>query len=114
MEQPAPQNSAVGSALFQAELTALAGRGFPSTGLWVLTGNVPARRFYDSIGGRTAETRIDRGDGFALDEIAYVWNDLTTYRASSRQKNLAALGRDSVKLCWVACIGEKRSDGNRA
>src|SRR5215218_4082829 len=41
----------VGRALFQAELTALAGRGFTSTGLWVLTGNAPARRFYEAMGG---------------------------------------------------------------
>ena len=71
----------IGRALFRAELTALAGRGFTSTGLWVLSGNAPARRFYEAIGGRADETRIDRRDGFALDEIAYVWNDLTAHRA---------------------------------
>jgi ribosomal protein S18 acetylase RimI-like enzyme len=71
----------VGRALFQAELTALAGRGFTSTGLWVLTGNAPARRFYETMGGRPAETRIDTMGGLALDEIAYLWNDLTVYRA---------------------------------
>jgi ribosomal protein S18 acetylase RimI-like enzyme len=66
----------VGRALFRAELTALAGRGFTSTGLWVLTGNAPARRFYKAMGGRTGETRIERRDEAVLDEIAYVWDDL--------------------------------------
>ena len=70
----------VGRALFQAELTALTGRGFTSTGLWVLTGNGPARRFYEAMGGRAAESRIDTTGGLALDEISYFWNDLTEYR----------------------------------
>jgi GNAT superfamily N-acetyltransferase len=70
----------VGRALFQAELTALAGRGFTSAGLWVLTGNGPARRFYEAMGGRAAENRIDTMGGLALDEISYVWDDLTEYR----------------------------------
>ncbi len=71
----------VGRALFQAELTALAGRGFTSAGLWVLTGNSPARRFYEAMGGRAAESRIDTMGGLALDEISYVWDDLAAYRA---------------------------------
>jgi ribosomal protein S18 acetylase RimI-like enzyme len=71
----------IGRTLFHAELTALAGRGFTSAGLWVLSGNVPARRFYEAMGGYADETRIDQRDGFALDETAYVWNDLTALRA---------------------------------
>jgi len=57
-------------------LAELAGRGFRSAGLWVLTGNEPARRFYEAMGGRSAETRIDRWGGLALDETAYVWDDV--------------------------------------
>jgi ribosomal protein S18 acetylase RimI-like enzyme len=71
----------IGRALFRTGMIALAGRSFASTGLWVLTGNVPARRFYETMGGRAAETRIDRRDGFTLDETAYVWNDLTAFPA---------------------------------
>jgi hypothetical protein len=41
-----------------------------------LTGNAPARRFYEAMGGRTGETRIERRDEAVLDEIAYVWDDL--------------------------------------
>jgi ribosomal protein S18 acetylase RimI-like enzyme len=66
----------VGRALFRRLLTELAGRSFASTGLWVLTGNAPARRFYEAMGGRTGETRIERRDEAVLDEIAYVWDDL--------------------------------------
>ena len=75
----AAKRRGIGRALFQAELTALASRGFTSTGLWVLSGNVPARRFYETMGGRPAETRIDTMGGLTLDEIAYVWNDLTAF-----------------------------------
>jgi ribosomal protein S18 acetylase RimI-like enzyme len=73
----AAKRRGIGRRLFQAELAALADRGFTSTGLWVLTGNTPARRFYETVGGRPAETRIDTIGGLALDKIAYVWDDLT-------------------------------------
>jgi ribosomal protein S18 acetylase RimI-like enzyme len=66
----------VGRALFLAELTALAGRGFTSTGLWVLTGNAPARGFYEAMGGRAAEARVDTFGGLTLEEVSYVWADL--------------------------------------
>jgi len=46
----------------------------------VLTGNGPARRFYQTMGGRHAETRIDSMGGLALDEVAYVWDDLAAFR----------------------------------
>jgi hypothetical protein len=67
--------------LIQAELTSLAARGFTSSGLWVLTGNAPARRFYEAMGGRPAESRTDTVGDLALDEISYLWDDLTEYRA---------------------------------
>jgi len=66
----------VGRALFGRLLAELARRGFTSTGLWVLTGNLPARRFYEAMGGRTGDTRIERKDEVVLDEIAYLWDDL--------------------------------------
>jgi GNAT superfamily N-acetyltransferase len=70
----------VGRLLFRTELSMLAGRGFASAGLWVLTRNVPARHFYQAMGGEAGETRVDHWDGLALEETAYVWNDLTAYR----------------------------------
>jgi ribosomal protein S18 acetylase RimI-like enzyme len=76
----AAKRRGVGRTLFQAELITLAGCGFTSTGLWVLTGNIAARRFYETMGGRPAETRTDTMGGLALEEVAYVWNDLAAYR----------------------------------
>jgi ribosomal protein S18 acetylase RimI-like enzyme len=71
----------VGRTLLQAELTSLAARGFTSSSLWVLAGNAPARRFYEAMGGRPSDTRTDTMGGLALDEISYLWDDLTEYRA---------------------------------
>ena len=42
----------------------------------MLTENAPARRFYEAMGGRTGETRIERRGELVLDEIAYLWDDL--------------------------------------
>ena len=39
------------------------------------------RAFDLAMGGRAAETRVDTMGGLALDETAYVWNDLTAYQA---------------------------------
>jgi L-amino acid N-acyltransferase YncA len=66
----------VGRALFKALLGELAARDFRSAGLWVLTANAPARRFYEAMGGRLGETRLDRRGEFVFDDTAYVWDDL--------------------------------------
>jgi ribosomal protein S18 acetylase RimI-like enzyme len=66
----------VGRALFGHLLGELADAGFKSTGLWVLTANGPAKRFYEAMGGRAGETRIERRDAYVLDEVAYVWDDV--------------------------------------
>ena len=45
----------VGRALFTQFMSVLAGRGFTSCGLWTLSNNVAARRFYEAMGGRSGE-----------------------------------------------------------
>jgi ribosomal protein S18 acetylase RimI-like enzyme len=68
-----------GRALFTAMLGELAGQGFQSAGLQVLTANVPARRFYEAMGGRPGAPRMDRRGGFVFDEIAYIWDDVASF-----------------------------------
>jgi ribosomal protein S18 acetylase RimI-like enzyme len=68
-----------GRALFNTMLAELAARGFKSAGLRVLTDNAPARRFYEAMGGRAGDTRLDRRGEFVFDEIAYIWDDLTAF-----------------------------------
>src|SRR4029453_84442 len=65
----------VGRALLAQFMTGLAERGFTSCGLWTLSSNVAARRFYEAMGGRTGEIRIDRRSNFAYEEISYLWDD---------------------------------------
>jgi ribosomal protein S18 acetylase RimI-like enzyme len=67
----------IGRALFEQFTALLAGRGFKSCGLWTLSVNVPARRFYEAIGGRTGETRIDRRNNLAYEDISYTWDDIS-------------------------------------
>ncbi len=71
----------IGRMLFARLLGELAARGFTSTGLWVLTQNEPARRFYQAMGGRAGATRIEHHGEYVLDEIAYVWEDLGAFAA---------------------------------
>ncbi|HMK79702.1 MAG TPA: GNAT family N-acetyltransferase [Xanthobacteraceae bacterium] len=70
-----------GRALFGAMLGELAARGIRSAGLRVLTANAPARRFYEAMGGRLGESRLDRRGEFVFDEVAYIWEDLTAFEA---------------------------------
>jgi ribosomal protein S18 acetylase RimI-like enzyme len=67
----------VGRALFGTFMDLLAGRGFTSCGLWTLSTNRAARRFYEAMGGRTGETRIDRRNNLDYEDIAYLWDDVS-------------------------------------
>jgi ribosomal protein S18 acetylase RimI-like enzyme len=67
----------LGRALFLNLRAGLAARGHASAGLWVLTGNKPACRFYAAMGGRSGAMRDDKVGDAVLTEIAYVWDDIT-------------------------------------
>lgn len=68
-----------GRKLFGALVGELKARNFTSTGLWVLTGNTPARRFYEAMGGRLGESRLDRRGEFVFDDVAYIWDDVGAF-----------------------------------
>jgi ribosomal protein S18 acetylase RimI-like enzyme len=67
----------VGRALFCRFMSLLAGRGFTSCGLWTLSNNVAARRFYEAMGGRAGDARIDRRNNLDYQDIAYLWDDVS-------------------------------------
>ncbi len=67
----------VGRGLFGQFTGALAGRGFTSCGLWTLSNNVAARRFYEAMGGRSGEIRIDRRNDLDYEDISYLWDDVS-------------------------------------
>ncbi len=69
------QRQGLGRALLCELGTALAARGRRQTGTWVLSTNALARVFYEALGARLAQQRVDPSEGWACDETAYVWAD---------------------------------------
>ena len=70
---PAYQGRGIGRRLVRGVADRLAAAGFTSMIIWVLAAN-PARRFYESLGGRLVdEAEIEIG-GVTLPEVAYAWD----------------------------------------
>ena len=67
----------VGRALMSEFMSVLADRGFTSCGLWTLSNNATARRFYEALGGRAGATRIDRRSNVDYEDISYLWDDVS-------------------------------------
>ncbi len=67
----------VGRALLTQFMSVLASRSFSSCGLWTLSNNVAARRFYEAMGGRSGEIRIDRRNNLDYEDISYLWDDVS-------------------------------------
>jgi ribosomal protein S18 acetylase RimI-like enzyme len=70
------QKRKIGARLLRAMSSDLQRRGFNSTALWVLRGNLRARHFYEHFGGKVIAEREDVRDGAVLIELAYGWPDL--------------------------------------
>jgi ribosomal protein S18 acetylase RimI-like enzyme len=63
-----------GRALLMHLLGLLKQRGCASAGLWVLTTNERARRFYEALGGKPGAIRTFGVEGALLEEISYAWD----------------------------------------
>ncbi len=70
----AGQGHGAGRLLMQAMARRLIAEGYRSMALWVLAGNVPARGFYERLGGAIVMERTEDG----LPEIAYGWRDVAS------------------------------------
>jgi ribosomal protein S18 acetylase RimI-like enzyme len=70
------QRIGVGEALLRACARALAAQGHESLMISVLRDNLPARRFYEHLGGRADAPRPEPGPGGVLYEVAYRWPDI--------------------------------------
>jgi GNAT superfamily N-acetyltransferase len=66
------QGQGAGSGLMKAMASALLERGHSALSLWVLEQNMPARRFYERLGGVPIGRKPNR-----VPEIAYAWTDLS-------------------------------------
>jgi ribosomal protein S18 acetylase RimI-like enzyme len=73
---PARQRLGAGRLLTLAVAERLSAEGFGALLLWVLEGNGPARRFYESLGGAAVRRKEGGRGGRALAEVGYGWPDL--------------------------------------
>lgn len=70
--RPDARGQGLGAPLLAAAVAALAGAGFTAAVLWVLTDNLPARRFYERAGFEVDGTaRMLDFDGTPIEEIRF-------------------------------------------
>jgi len=72
------QGRGVGRSIMNAMSGELSAAGYNGASLWVLRENVPARAFYEKLGGITVGEKIDGGADATLVEDAYGWCDLSS------------------------------------
>lgn len=72
------QGFGLGRRLMATAARAFAAQGAERLQLWVLAGNMRARRFYAHLGGEAAAERAVRGWGGGLSEVRYDWCDIAT------------------------------------
>jgi ribosomal protein S18 acetylase RimI-like enzyme len=70
------QRLGIGRRLVAAVAAALDAGGHRTMLLWVLTANEPARRFYESLGGRAVRDQRTTLGGRDYPETGYGWDDL--------------------------------------
>jgi ribosomal protein S18 acetylase RimI-like enzyme len=71
------QKRGVGCAIMAAMARSLSAAGHEAASLWVLRENVPARAFYEGLGGEIVGEKKDARPEATLIEIAYGWRDLS-------------------------------------
>jgi len=74
------QGQGIGTLLVKAIATHLAQVGISTLHTAVLTANTPARRFYESLGGRVIGEREFDEEGFLLPEVVYGWAEISDLR----------------------------------
>lgn len=74
-----------GTNLMLAMANALAADGFESAGLWVLEKNLPARAFYERLGGTPDIVSEEAHDGVMLTDLAILWPRIETLRERANE-----------------------------
>jgi ribosomal protein S18 acetylase RimI-like enzyme len=72
------QGSGGGKALMRLMAHRLLDQGRTAAALWVLRDNVPARTFYERLGGLEVGQREEEQAGIRMIEVAYGWSDLSS------------------------------------
>ena len=79
---PDRRGQGFGGSLLRAAAGELADFGFSVLHIGVLTANLPARGFYEAMGGREIGQRTDDEEGFLLPVTVYGWSDITALSGS--------------------------------
>lgn len=74
--RPDRQGKGIGRLLLQTAARELARIGFSALHIGVLTANLPARAFYQAMGGRELGQRTADEEGIPLPETVYAWGDI--------------------------------------
>jgi GNAT superfamily N-acetyltransferase len=74
----AHQGHDLGRALLTAAARAFADQGARSLMISVLRDNIPARGFYEHLGGQADTPRKEPGPGGLMYEVSYRWSDIRT------------------------------------
>ena len=74
----AHRRQGIGRRLVERAAERLARDGYHTLLIRVLEANTPARQFYKALGGRLVGGRQIEEAGFALDEVAYGWDDIAS------------------------------------
>ncbi len=80
---PDRRGQGFGGSLLQAAAGELADLGFSAVRLGVLTANLPARGFYEAMGGREIGHRTDDEEGYLLPVTVYGWSDIAALSGDS-------------------------------
>ncbi|MDE2427686.1 MAG: GNAT family N-acetyltransferase [Burkholderiales bacterium] len=80
--RPAWQRSGIGRRMVQKVARTLQAQGAESLLVWVISGNAPARNFYEELGGVLLLEQAFSWDGMDLMEAGYGWSDLSVLMAS--------------------------------
>ncbi len=70
----------IGVKLMRAMADALEAWRFQAAGLWVLEKNLPARAFYERLGGTPGSVSEEEHDGVKLIDLAILWPRIATLR----------------------------------
>jgi len=68
---PEYQGQGIGHALWQRAAAHLRAAGFGEFSLWVVAGNLPARRFYERYGAEPVAERVDQLGASSVPEVRY-------------------------------------------
>jgi ribosomal protein S18 acetylase RimI-like enzyme len=84
--KPGRQGRGIGRRLLGEAARELARLGFSALHVGVLTANIPARAFYEAMGGQEIGQRTFDEEGVALPGTVYAWPDISSVPVPSRQQ----------------------------